>query len=79
MRRARLTKYVKGVVAGCAGLCLIAIVRVAVASASETEDPTAAATAIHKAHVVKTLDAPSEDRASRSASFAIKTATARHH
>ncbi len=77
MRRARFTKYVKGVVAGCAGLCLIALVRVAVASASEGEDPMHA-TAVHKVHEAKTLVTASEERAARTPSFAAKTATLRH-
>jgi hypothetical protein len=78
MRRDRFTKYVKGVVAGCAGLCLIALVRVAVASASETEDPERAV-AVHKVHEAKSLVGGSEERAVRTPSFAVKTVTARHH
>jgi hypothetical protein len=58
-RRVRLQKYVKMVVAGCAALCLVAGVRVAVASEPDDSahalDATAAVGAVHKAASVKSL------------------------
>ena len=77
MRRDRFTKYVKGVVGGCAGLCLLALVRVAVASASEPEDAMRS-TAVHKVREAKTVVEASEERLARAVSVAVKTSSARH-
>ena len=41
LRRAKLTRYVKAIVGGCAALCLVALVRSAVASESDTSVPAA--------------------------------------
>jgi hypothetical protein len=76
MRRDRFTKYVKGVVGGCAGLCLLALVRVAVASASEPEEMRS--TAVHKVREAKTVVESSEERLARAVSVAVKTTSSRH-
>jgi hypothetical protein len=66
-RRVRLQKYVKMVVAGCAALCLIAGVRLAVASepddSAQALDATSAIGAVHKAARAKSLVSLEELRA----------------
>ena len=68
-RRARLQNMVKVVVAGCAALCLVALVRSATAAPQESSDGAVAATAssashlLRKAVAVKTLATDEEVRA----------------
>lgn len=79
MRRARLQKYVKGVVAGCSALCLIALVRVAVASESDDAARLPTSSIVGKMHPSKTLVTSLEDRAAHGTTWALKSGFARHH
>jgi hypothetical protein len=45
LRRAQLARYVRGVVIGCAALCVIALVRVAIGSSDDAPPPPVAAVA----------------------------------
>ncbi len=76
-RRARLTRYVKGVLATCAAVCLIALIRVAVSAVTD-DDATLPAPAIHKAHASKSLEMNAEEKASRPAAWAYKGGPGRH-
>jgi len=65
-RRARLQNYVKVVVAGCAALCLVALVRVATAAPPEIADGShgiAVTKVVRKAVATKTLALDEEVRA----------------
>ena len=79
MRRARLQKYVKGVVAGCSALCLIALVRVALASESDDAARLPTSSIVGKMHSSKTLVTSLEDRAAHGTTWALKSGFARHH
>jgi hypothetical protein len=78
-RRIRFQKYAKIVVGVCAALCLIAGVRVAVAS--EPEDAALASTtpaSVHKARMGKSLTSIAELRASARAVAARRWGTGHH-
>jgi hypothetical protein len=66
-RRLRLTKYVKGALAGCAVLCAVAFVRAAGGPTSEDASASAGepttASPLHKAYFAKTLTSFAELKA----------------